>query len=109
MALKVDQLATVKRLHFTNEFKELLVKDHGQLTFDAIDNMVDKYLTKLLPHQHRLYIPETTSILERPLVLKSNDKDVNYNSAEVKVPIREAIPMLIFQKTRFLQKWPPRP
>ena len=107
MALKVDQLATVKRLHFTNEFKELLVKDRGQLTFDAIDNMVDKYLTKLLPHQHRVYVPELVSIFERPLkLIIKNDlgkiMDIQYNVANKKVPIREAVPMLIFQKTRFL-------
>lgn len=89
MALKLDQLEIIKK----NEFAELFkLKDKDEL----IDNMADRYLTKIFPQNQRIYTPNINDILEKELIVCVKGEKVKYPS------VRQIVPQLIFQKTRYL-------
>lgn len=91
MSLKLEQLEAIKR----NEFKE---------TYKNIENEVDvsdmaaKYINKLIPQSQRIYMPKPTNYLSKPLKIESvhTKEDLSFPS------IKEAVPALIFKKTRYL-------
>lgn len=92
MSVKLDQLANVIKLQFHNEYKSL---EDEKIN---IQEMVDKYLVKLIPLNARIFLPDANVFVYQPLeICTSNGQIVcEYNS------IREAIPSLIFKKTRYL-------
>lgn len=91
MSLKLEQLEAIKR----NEFKE---------TYKNIGNEVDvsdmavKYINKLIPQSQRIYMPQPTNYLNKPLKIESVDTKEGLSFSS----IREAVPALIFKKTRYL-------
>lgn len=92
MALKIDQLAKLKRLQFSREYR-----DEKSLNDNELDEMVDRYITKLLPYNHRVYMPEATVYWDAELQIKGkNHSSTKYES------VRQAVPELIFRKTRYL-------
>ncbi len=94
-AVKLDQLSLTKRLKLQKEYDGLLrvEKDKDML---VIDEMVEAYLTKLFPHQARVYMPDGTAYFNRPVIVKGPNGDTAYSS------VRQMIPELIFRKTRYL-------
>jgi hypothetical protein len=97
IAAKIDQLSNVIRLHYTVEFDKLI--SSNVLSESYIEEMVDKYLGKILPLSNRIFLPETTVYINRPLQIFTSsvsNKPISFNS------VREAVPTLIFYKTRFL-------
>lgn len=95
MALKIDQLAMVKRLHFTHEFEKLL--QDNRMPFDIVEEMVERYLVKFIPHNQRIFLPDPSLYLEAPLIVNKGIEET-----EKFASVRQAVPMLIFRKTRFL-------
>lgn len=98
MSLKLDQLEAIKRLEYMNEYKALIDKDKDYLT--EIDEMVDRYIGKFIPQSQRIYLPDTSRYMDIDLEVKWTQ-----NEKEHKLPfasIKQAVPQLIFWKTRYL-------
>lgn len=93
MAVKISQLSKLKRLQFSKEYQD----DRNTLTDTELDEMVEKYITKLVPYNHRVYMPDSTFYWNAQLTIMKGD-EVQRNE----VAIRQFIPELIFQKTRYL-------
>ncbi len=96
LAVKLDQLANVMKRQYAKEFEVLLNRD--RMAFDSIEEMVDRYLGKLIPHAQRLFLPDLETFLESRLIIKDRNKD----KPDEFSTIREAVPTLIFRKTRYL-------
>ncbi len=96
LAVKLDQLANVMKRQYAKEF-EVLLNEYG-MAFDSIEEMVDRYLGKLIPHAQRLFLPDLETFLESRLIINDKNKD----KPEEFSTIREAVPTLIFRKTRYL-------
>lgn len=95
LAIKLDQLAMLKRQQYTMEYKELLEK--GKVSEGVIDEMVERYLTKLIPFDQRIFMPTAQEFLGWELTVKSIQGETEDFSS-----VRMAIPELIFRKTRYL-------
>ena len=93
MAVKLDQLAKLKRLHYSREYSDT----RQTLNDKDLDEMVDRYITKLVPYNHRVYMPESTFYWDAGLHI--NQKDISCYQFE---SVRQAVPELIFRKTRYL-------
>lgn len=95
LAAKLDQFTDVVRLKLTKQYSSLLSKE--RLADDAITEMADRYVKKLLPLENRIYMPLNEVYIERPLIIERGDeKSAPYKS------IKMAVPELIFQKCRYL-------
>lgn len=95
LAIKLDQLAMLKRQQYTIEYKVLLEK--GKVSEEVIDEMVERYLTKLIPFDQRIFMPKAQEFLGWELTIKSIQEETEDFSS-----VRMAIPELIFRKTRYL-------
>ena len=94
LAAKLDQLSSAKEIQLREEFSAL-PKANGQ--DDEFEEMVDAYLTKLLPHQQRVYMPDGIAYFYQPVVVvREFGNEDRYPS------VRQMIPELIFKKTRYL-------
>lgn len=92
-AAKLDQLATIKKLHYAEKYEMLI--QNGELHFNTIEQMTSQFLTKFVPHDQRVYMPETEYILESGIEINGED-NLKGNS------VRQAVPELIFNRTRYL-------
>lgn len=93
MAVKISQLSKLKRLQFSREYKD----ERNTLKNQELDEMVDRYMTKLVPYSHRIYMPDAGFYWDADLTIKKNGMELYHN-----VSTRQAIPELIFKKTRYL-------
>lgn len=91
-SVKLDQLYQLKRRELVKQNYDA----YNTVSLTEIDEMVEKYLTKLIPNNHRFYMPEGTYYWNKELVIKDNEYEYKYPS------VRQAVPTLIFQKVRFL-------
>lgn len=95
LAIKLDQLAMLKRQQYTKEYEVLLEKK--KVSEGVIDEMVERYLTKLIPFDQRIFMPTAQEFLTWELSVKSIQGETETFSS-----VRMAIPELIFRKTRYL-------
>lgn len=103
MALKLDQMEQVLK----NSYKGLYcneVKVDDTAKNDTFAEMVERYVTKLLPQSQRIYMPMPEDYLDKQLEIYEYRPQ---NDGECKViknfaSVRQAIPELIFAKTRYL-------
>lgn len=93
MAVKISQLAMLKRIQYSKEYTDF----HHTITGAELNEMVDKYMVKLIPHNHRVYMPDGNYYWNSALIVKKGDSEVCKCDS-----IRQLIPELIFEKTRFL-------
>lgn len=93
MAMKINQLAKLKRLQYSTEYRD----DNQTLNDKDLDEMVDRNITKLVPYNHRVYMPESTVYWDAGLHI--NQKNTSCYKFE---SVRQAVPELIFRKTRYL-------
>lgn len=92
LAAKLDQLVTIKNLHYVEKYKELIQRKH--LDFSVVEDMTGQFLTKFAPHDQRIYMPSAEYYLQSGVEI---DGDTMNGS-----PVQQAIPELIFRKTRYL-------
>ena len=93
MAVKLDQLTKLKRLQYSTEYWDA----KQTLNDKDLDEMVDRYITKLVPYNHRVYMPESTVYWDAGLhINQKNSSCYQFES------VRQAVPELIFRKTRYL-------
>lgn len=92
LAAKLDQLATIKNLHYVSRYKELMQKGH--LDFSVVEDMTGQFLTKFAPHDQRVYMPSAEYYLQSGVDIDGDEMNGS--------PVQQAIPELIFRKTRYL-------
>lgn len=99
MAIKLEQLEQVIQLNFYGEFEKLLNKEE-LMRKEQIVEMADRYIDKLFPRTHRIYLPDVDTFLaDKKLILKTLKDDKEEKEPK---PIRHAVLSLIYAKTRYL-------
>lgn len=90
VAFKIEQLEEIKKCEFkTNYLKGI--------DDDGIVAMVERYMTKLIPYSHRIFMPEITNFLGCSFeLIHGNNVVAKFNT------IKQAVPQLVFAKTRYL-------
>lgn len=71
MAMKFEQIDLVKRLDYVKEYKTLLEKN--QMSYDEIDNMSERYLTKFLPLSQQIKMPQGFVLVSSKCIIISED------------------------------------
>ena len=99
VSMKIEQLTGILHRNYSAEYQTLFeATDNTEIA--EINNRVEKYVTKLFPRSHRVYMPSSESILE--CTIEIEDRELwNYNLPE-DLMVRQIIPELIFKKTRYL-------
>lgn len=111
IAVKFDQLSNVIKNELGQEYKLLI--DKNEMSFDLINEMVERYIGKLIPHAQRFYLPDASVYFNSKLKITS-DKDAKKDAnneliytdrdyEEGDLPeLRERVLSLIYKKTRYL-------
>ena len=94
IAVKIDQLSNVIKNELSQEYKLLI--DKNEMSFDLINEMVERYLAKLFPQAQRLYL-SNASVYSKKLLKLAEETNIQLCNKTV----RETILDLIFQKTGF--------
>lgn len=92
-AIKLTQLTDIIKQYYIKEYQILDTK--GRLS-DDIENVTGRYLSKLIPYNHRVFLPELEVNLGRKITIKDGDKNLQFPT------IDQAVLKLIFNKTRIL-------
>lgn len=93
ISVKLDQLSYIKKLDLVKEFDEII---HTGLEPQEIDEMAERYLSKFMPQEHRIFLPTPELYFEDKLTIEYKGKTRSFCS------VMQAIPELIYQKTRYL-------
>lgn len=103
MALKLDQMEQVLKNSYRGLFcNEAKVDDTTKN--DVFAEMVERYVAKLLPQSQRIYMPMPEDYLDKQLdIYEYRPKsDGECKVMKTFASVRQAIPELIFSKTRYL-------
>lgn len=93
MSLNLQQMTAIKMNEIREEYNNL---KEEKKEYDSKD-MALKYLNKLIPQSQRIYMPNAESFTYKRLVVESDGQEPkSYTS------IRQAVPELIFNKSRYL-------
>lgn len=93
ISVKLDQLSYIKKLDLTKEFEAIV--GHG-IEYQEIDEMAERYLSKFMPQEHRIFLPTPELYFDDELTIKVGEKTRSFSS------VKQAIPELIYWKTRYL-------
>lgn len=100
MSVKLDQLANVIRTKYTSEYDSLITFDKYRYK-EIINQICEKYLTKIFPLPQRIQLPIIHDILNQNINIKeitdNKGNQIIYNE-EIKTYILK----LIYQKTRLI-------
>lgn len=107
MAIKIDQLGDVIRIKYAKDFKPLLEQESGSYgktrKYDAIINeIVERYITKLFPINHRIQLPTVASLLDRSISIFQYNNDGKLKHIECLETLKDGILKLIYNKTRMM-------
>ncbi len=92
-AVKIPQLTNAVKLELSRQYAPILGREKHMTDAD-VAVMADRYVEKLIPIEGRVFMPDGDAILSRPLVV---------DRPENEYPVAgEAVPWLIFAKTRYL-------
>ena len=101
ISFKLQQLENIKYL----ELKRFYAVDY-EFPSDDIREMVDKYMVKLIPRSHRIFMPQHEDYYSKRLEVKYIDQEDGKNGNPTQLwefaSVRQAVPQLIFWKTRYL-------
>ncbi len=103
LSLKLKQLEDIKYL----ELREFY-KDEKSFSNEDLRDMVDKYVVKLIPRSHRILMPQHDNYHGKALEVEyynlyEHDAEGNKKVKTLKFSsVRQAVPQLIFWKTRYL-------
>lgn len=108
MSVKIVQLSNVIRIKYYKDFSPLLTlkkqcNEEQKKYEEIIDEIVEKYISKLFPLSHRIQIPSVANLLNRNVeVFRHDNTRKQPVSIEVLEPLKDGIPRLIYRKTRQL-------
>lgn len=95
IAVKDDQLIKVVEQEMAKGFSSLY--GMNEIDVSAVRIMAERYVNKFIPFSHRVVLPSPEAYLSSELeVIDRYEKKIEYKS------LREAIPDLIFKKTRYM-------
>ncbi len=102
MSFKLEQLTKVIELENANNFKEL--KNYGLIGSANLEEIAARYLLKLIPVNHRIYMPTfevyADSLIEYFPNHEPNQKSLIGDGSPISV--KYAVTALIYEKCRFL-------
>lgn len=93
LAAKLEQLSDVIQIKMALQYKNLPNKKEHDYA-----DMADRYLTKLLPLESRIYMPSMDVFFETPLKIVVDEQDKDIEIGDLKTTVTQ----LIFQKCRYL-------
>lgn len=97
LGVKLMQLSDLIKKKYVEDFKD---KNNGLVLNDQIDDMVARYLIKLLPLSHRLNLPSYNEIPDIELEIVPTDKSENGKNNSYKyINLQENVLSLIYIKT----------
>lgn len=99
MAVKLSQLSLVMEQKFATQYETL--RKEQLIEQSSLMDMVIKYLTKLIPLDHRIYMPTMETFFDTELQLYEDKKEGNLpvlSGSNVKYTVTS----LIFRKCRYL-------
>lgn len=96
MGVKMSQLNDIVKQYYYQETKDLIATN--RLT-DTTENMAGRYLSKLIPFNHRIFIPSIGDNFDKSIIVY---KDKDNNDELLRGTISSVILNLIFIKTRYL-------
>lgn len=105
MAIKVDQLGNVIRIKYARDFEPLLKqksKDDCSRYDGIINEIVERYITKVFPINHRIQMPAVTYLLNQSIGIFKYDREGNLKCIDTQETLKEGILKLIYKKTRML-------
>ncbi|MDR3058890.1 MAG: hypothetical protein LBU84_12220 [Prevotella sp.] len=94
--IKLVQLKDILKQNYYKEYELLIEKG---LLSDSIENLVERYIAKLLPNNQQLHLPDLLDNLDRKIKIKNEgekEEELIFDS------IDEAVLHLIFRKTRYM-------
>lgn len=101
ISFKLRQLEDIKYLELCQFYREN--GDNQEYTSDDIREMVDKYMVKLIPRSHRIFMPQAEEYHGKGLEIKRIGQEGEKEKVPLSFPsVRQAVPQLIFWKTRYL-------
>lgn len=92
-AIKLTQLTDIIKQYYIKEYQILDMKERLS---DDIENITGRYLSKLIPYNHRVFLPELEVNLGQKITIIDGDKNLQFPT------IDQAVLKLIFNKTRIL-------
>lgn len=113
-AVKLDQMFDLKRMNLYAEYKDLLDKE--KISDTEIDEMTEKYITKIFPLAHRVHLPDSNLIFntvytsyenkkkydEKKKEKSENNSNDNAPKSNDEKTIRDIVVDEIYDKTRYL-------
>lgn len=102
LAIKMDQLANVIRIKYSKDY-ELLLKNGNHADEnkykEIINQIAERYITKLFPLSQRISMPVVEDILNRNMIILQEDgKQV----VDIMTPLKGGILKLIYSRTRMI-------
>ena len=101
VGVKLNQLTDIIKQVYYDEYKILLGREQGLLD---VNDMAGRYLTKLIPDIHRIYLPELGVNMDSRVIIEYPDKKKKDKEFD---RIDKAVLHLFFQKSRFMFYNPP--
>lgn len=92
LAAKLSQLATIKNLHYAEQYKPLLADK--RIDYETIEEMTSQFMTKFAPHDQRVFMPATDVYFNSKIQI---EKENWYGDS-----VMQVVPELIFNRTRYL-------
>lgn len=100
ISVKLEQLSKVLELESLSNFRPLI--DVGRLSSDEIKDMAVRYLIKLIPIEHRIYMPTANLYVNRVLEYYEDKNNKKLLVERNQATIRFTVTYLIYVKCRFL-------
>ncbi len=90
MSIKIEQMVEVVQSYLRDKMhKDIIPRE-------TIIDMAERYVTKMLPLNNRVIMPNGKGIVELPLVIKEGEYEEPYPT------VKEAVVRLIYRKTRYI-------
>ena len=93
LSVKLDQLSYIKKHELTKQFYEIVGMN---IEYPEIDEMAERYLSKFMPQEHRIFLPTPELYFDDELIIEIGGKKKKFCS------VKQSIPELIYRKTRYL-------
>lgn len=76
VSLKLDQLEQVLRNDFTKQFESSLKNKQNEIPlFADIQQMAERYVQKLIPLEHRIFMPDMEAAMDKPYIVFNSAED----------------------------------
>lgn len=89
MSIKVEQMAEVVQSYLRSNMKDIIEND-------TIKDMSARYVSKMLPTQNQINMPNGKDIVELHLIIKDDSNEELFES------VKESVVRLIYRKTRYI-------